>query len=104
MRERVTLSIMRNTPSANSETEIETSGFEELRKAAREMSRTDEISLRDLLTALKARRSFLGVSTLSVAILALIACLVLPKRYTAITTLLPPQQNSSLSGALLSQM
>ena len=38
------------------------------------------------------------------ALTALIISLLLPKRYTATTTILPPQQNSSLSSALMSQI
>lgn len=63
-----------------------------------------EISILDLLIVIGRRKSFLLKSTLAVAILAVIACFVIPNRYEASTTVLPPQQNSSLSSALASQL
>jgi tyrosine-protein kinase Etk/Wzc len=63
-----------------------------------------EISLLDLLIVLAERkRLILGVTAVS-AILALITSLLLPKRYTAAVTLLPPQQNASMGAALASQL
>lgn len=65
---------------------------------------TEEISLLDLLIVLAERwRMIIAVASASF-LLALIISLVLPKRYTAVVTLLPPQQNSSVGAALSSQL
>lgn len=63
-----------------------------------------EISILDILVLLVENRSFLlrvmGVCTVAAVILALL----LPVNYTAMTSLLPPQQSSSFSSTLLSQL
>jgi uncharacterized protein involved in exopolysaccharide biosynthesis len=64
----------------------------------------NEISLLDLLIILARRKWLILKFTFGFALIALIISLLLPKRYTAITTVLPPQQNSSLSSALMSQI
>jgi tyrosine-protein kinase Etk/Wzc len=64
----------------------------------------DEISLLDLLIVLAARRRMIAIVTFACALLAMIVSLLLPKEYTATAVLLPPQQNSSLAGALSSQL
>ncbi len=66
--------------------------------------RGDEISLVDLLIVLAERKRIILRVTAAFAILAIIISLVLPKRYTATATILPPQQNSSLGAALSSQL
>lgn len=77
----------------------------ELRAPAGTPSSTgDEISLLDLLLVLAARRRLIATLTIGCAVLAAIVSLLLPKQYTATTVLLPPQQNSSLAGALSSQL
>jgi tyrosine-protein kinase Etk/Wzc len=63
-----------------------------------------EISLLDLLIVIGQRKAFLAASTLAVAALTAIVALLLPKWYTATTVILPPQQNASMSGALMAQM
>jgi len=64
----------------------------------------DEISLLDLLIVLAERkRLILGVTAIF-AILAIVVSLILPLRYTATVTLLPPQQSSSMGAALASQL
>ena len=63
-----------------------------------------EISLLDLLIVLASRKQLVFRFTVFFAILAVVISLLLPKRYTAIVTLLPPQQNSSMSAALASQI
>jgi tyrosine-protein kinase Etk/Wzc len=70
------------------------------RHAARE---SDEISLLDLLIVLAQRKRVIIWTTAVFAILAIVVSLLLPKKYTATVTLLPPQQNSSLSTQLASQ-
>jgi uncharacterized protein involved in exopolysaccharide biosynthesis len=64
----------------------------------------DEISLLDILIVLARRKWLILKITFGLAIVALIVSLLLPKRYTAVTTVLPPQQSSSLSSALMSQI
>src|SRR5215470_13985319 len=64
----------------------------------------DEISLLDLFIVLARRKWLIFKITVSLALITLIITLFLPKKYTAITTVLPPQQNSSLSSALMSQI
>ncbi len=64
----------------------------------------DEISLLDLLIVLAERKRMIFGVTAGFAVLAIVVSLLLPVRYTATVTLLPPQQNSSLSTALASQM
>ena len=67
-------------------------------------TKDDEISLLDLLIVLAERKRIIFRVTAVFAILAIIVSLVLPKRYTATVTLLPPQQNSSMGAALASQL
>jgi uncharacterized protein involved in exopolysaccharide biosynthesis len=69
-----------------------------------EQAQDDEISLLDLLIALAKRKSLIFKTTVAFAFLAIAISFILPKKYTALTTILPPQQSSSLSSALLSQM
>lgn len=57
----------------------------------------------DLVLLLARDRSFIVVFTASVAIVTAIITLLLPFRYTAATSVLPPQQDS-MSSALLSQL
>jgi len=64
----------------------------------------DEVSLLDLLIILARSKWFVIRITIGLGLTALIISLFLPKRYTALTTVLPPQQNSSLSSALMSQI
>ncbi|MBS1804118.1 MAG: chain length determinant family protein [Acidobacteria bacterium] len=67
-------------------------------------SRSDDLSFLDILIVLAEHKATIGLVTLVFAVLAIILSLLLPKRYTATTTLLPPQQNSSLASALSSQL
>jgi tyrosine-protein kinase Etk/Wzc len=63
-----------------------------------------EISLLDLLLVVAERKRIVLWVTAAFAILALIISLVLPVRYTATVTLLPPQENSSMAAAMASQL
>lgn len=63
-----------------------------------------DMSLLDLLNTLVERKHIVLGCTAGFAVLAIIVSLILPKRYTAMVTLLPPQQNSSLGNAFASQM
>ena len=64
----------------------------------------DEISLLDLLIVIAERKRVVLRVTAIFAILAIVISLLLPKRYTATVTLLPPQQNTSMGAALASQL
>lgn len=61
-------------------------------------------SLLDLLILLAQRRGIIFGFTASFAVIAIIISLLLPRWYTASVVLLPPQQGSSLSAALSSQL
>jgi len=63
-----------------------------------------EISLIDLLIILAERKRFIFYVTAASAILAVVISLLLPVRYTATVTLLTPQQNTSMSAVLASQL
>ena len=72
--------------------------------AGRAKSNDDELSVLDLLIVLaEGKRTIFGI-TAGFAIVALVVSLLLPIRYTATATLLTPQQNSSLSTQLASQL
>ena len=64
----------------------------------------DEISLLDLLIVLAERKHIILWVTAVFAVVAIVISLILPKRYTASVSLLPPQQNSSMGAALASQL
>ncbi|MGO9434830.1 MAG: GumC family protein [Terracidiphilus sp.] len=72
--------------------------------ADRTVEQGDEISLLDLLIVLAEGKRLILWITAAFAILSLIGSFLLPKRYTATVTLLPPQQNSSLSSQLAAQL
>jgi len=63
-----------------------------------------EISMLDILVLLVKNRTFLLRVTCVCAVIAIVVALRLPTNYTAMTTLLPPQQSSSFSSSLLSQL
>lgn len=65
---------------------------------------TQEIHFLDVLIILSKRRKFILSFTLTVSILTAIAVLIIPSKYTAETIVLPPNQNSSMSSSLLSQV
>ena len=72
--------------------------------AGRKKKDDSEISLVDLIIVLAERKRIILLSTAIFAVLAIVISLMLPMRYTATVVLLPPQQNSSLSAALTSQL
>src|SRR5579883_2655935 len=67
-------------------------------------SEENEISLIDLLVVLARRKKAIIRTMLGLALIALIVTLFLPKSYTATTIVLPPQQSSSLSSSIMSQL
>ncbi len=58
----------------------------------------------DLLIVLVERKRLIVSITATCALVALIVSLLLPKKYTATVTLLPPQQSSSMGAAMASQL
>lgn len=64
----------------------------------------DGISIVELLTLLVEQKTMVWRVTAGFAVVSVILAFVLPQWYTATVTLLPPQQSSSLSGAMLSQL
>ena len=73
-------------------------------EASQVSDENDEISLLDFLIVLAARKRFILSMTFGFALVAAIISLVLPKRYIATSIILPPQQNSSMGSALISQL
>ena len=63
-----------------------------------------EISLLNLLIVLAERKRTVLMVTAVFAVLAVILSLMLPVRYTATLTLLPPQESSSMGAAMASQL
>jgi tyrosine-protein kinase Etk/Wzc len=63
-----------------------------------------EVSFLDLLTVVAWRKWQIAKITGIFVLLAIVISLVLPKRYTATVSLMPPQQTTSLSGALTAQL
>ncbi|HEY0760294.1 MAG TPA: Wzz/FepE/Etk N-terminal domain-containing protein [Acidisarcina sp.] len=62
-----------------------------------------DVSLLDLLILLAARRRFILLFTLAIALLSLAIALLLPRSYTATAVILPPQ-GSSAGSAVMSQL
>ena len=65
-------------------------------------AKEEEISLIDLLIVLAERKRTVLRVTLAFAVFAAIISLLLPVRYTATVTLLPPQESSSMGAAMAS--
>lgn len=70
----------------------------------RAVEESGEVALIDLLIVLAERKRLIFAITLVFAIGSVIISLLLPERYTATSTILPPQQNSSMGTALASQL
>lgn len=64
----------------------------------------DEISLLDLLIILVERKRLILAVTAAVVCIAIMVSLLMPLRFTATCTILPPQQNSSMSATLAAQL
>jgi len=65
---------------------------------------SDEISLLDLLIVLARNRRRILLTTIVTVLIALLLAMVLPVKYTATTSILPPDRGSSAGSALLSQL
>jgi tyrosine-protein kinase Etk/Wzc len=64
----------------------------------------DEISLLDLSIVIVRNRGLIAKFALGAALVGVITSLLLPTRYTASTSILPPQQGSSAGAALMAQL
>jgi tyrosine-protein kinase Etk/Wzc len=64
----------------------------------------DQISLLDILIILARRKWLIFKITAGFAVVALVISFLIPKSYKATTTVLPPQQSSSLGSAIMSQI
>jgi len=85
-------------------TEIRDLHSETLSSEASRAERDDEISLLDILIVLVRRKRVILKITAAFLIVGLVSALVMPKVYTATTSVLPPQQGSSMSSAIMSQI
>jgi tyrosine-protein kinase Etk/Wzc len=63
----------------------------------------DEVSLLDLFIVIARNRRFIVKTTAIIALLAAAISLLLPIRYSASTSILPPQQGASAGASLLAQ-
>jgi tyrosine-protein kinase Etk/Wzc len=63
-----------------------------------------EMSLLDILIALAERKRQILAFIMICGVAGLLVSLILPKRYTAIATVLPPQRNSSLGASFAAQL
>lgn len=72
--------------------------------ASPQLVRKEEISLLDLLIVVAERKLLILKVVLVCVVLGIVVSFLLPIRYKATAVLLPPQQNSSLSTALASQL
>jgi tyrosine-protein kinase Etk/Wzc len=69
-----------------------------------EASGAGRVHLVDLLIVLARRKRFIALFTITIAVLTAAVMFMLPNRYTAVTVLMPPQQNSSISTAMMGQL
>ncbi|MGD0631493.1 MAG: Wzz/FepE/Etk N-terminal domain-containing protein, partial [Terracidiphilus sp.] len=72
--------------------------------AVKGRTRGDDTSLLDLLVILAERKRLILLITAAFTVVGIVVSLLMPVRYTATVTLLPPQQNSSMGAALASQL
>jgi tyrosine-protein kinase Etk/Wzc len=63
----------------------------------------DEISLLDLFIVIARNRRLIAKTTITFVFVAIVISLLLPIRYTATTSILPPQQGNSAGSSLLAQ-
>ena len=75
-----------------------------LLKAADVPAQGTKFQLLELLAILAKRKSLIIRTTIAAAVVAAIISFLIPNRYTATTSLLPPQQPQSLASALASQI
>lgn len=68
------------------------------------MPAVEEISLMNLIIVIIRNRWFIAKITLGMSLAGVIVSFVLPIRYTASTSILPPQQSNSTGAALMAQL
>ncbi|HWE84008.1 MAG TPA: GNVR domain-containing protein [Terracidiphilus sp.] len=85
-------------------TEVSLSQMSERLKSESSPSKDNEVSVLDVLMVFAQRKRAILWITAVFAIGSVIISLLLPRRYTATVTLLPPQQNSSMASALAAQL
>lgn len=78
--------------------------FSGLKEGRPENRQDDDFSLLDILVVLADHKRVILWITAVITFLAIPVSLLLPKRYTAMVTVLPPQQNSTLGAMLASQL
>ncbi|KXS33251.1 MAG: Lipopolysaccharide biosynthesis protein, partial [Candidatus Gallionella acididurans] len=64
----------------------------------------DEIDLLDILIVVAKNKKMILRNTLVAALIAVAVSFLMPKLYTASTTIMPPQQGQSTTAAMLAQM
>src|ERR1700674_138451 len=89
---------------ATEQIETTAAGINDVVESGRSSGPVDEISLLELLAIVAKRKSLIIRITIAAAVVATIISFLIPNRYTATTSLLPPQQPQSLASALASQM
>src|ERR1700741_457096 len=85
-------------------TDIRDLSSETLPQGALPAEKEEEISLLDILIVLAHRKWLILKFAVGFGLIGLVVSLIMPKQYMAMTTVLPPQQNSSLSSAIMSQI
>jgi tyrosine-protein kinase Etk/Wzc len=78
--------------------------FESAGEGAGISMREEAITLLDLLAIIAKYKRMIVLAVFIAALAASIIAFVIPNRYTATTTLIPPQQQTSLASALVSQL
>jgi len=63
-----------------------------------------ELSIMDMLVVIATRKNMIAKAIFWATLVATIGVFLLPNRYTATTTILPPQQNQSMAAMLASQL
>lgn len=82
----------------------ETAGTSRTEAGASPEQSADEISLIDLLVAVGRKKRIVVITITAALVIGLLLCYLLPTKFTANTTLMPPQHQSSLSSMLSSQL
>jgi uncharacterized protein involved in exopolysaccharide biosynthesis len=89
---------------ATEQIEATAAGINDVAKNGRSSGEVDEVTLLELLAIVAKRKSIIILATIAAAVVAAVISFLIPNRYTATTSLLPPQQPQSLASALASQM
>jgi tyrosine-protein kinase Etk/Wzc len=74
------------------------------RPSSTNRAQPSEARVLDLLIVLSRRKRLILYTTLATAAAAAIVALLVPNRYTATATILPPQQNQSLAASMIGQL